>query len=142
MYNRKQTFMSISFKINTQRETQNHEFESTSSINSNIYTWVFLHSSLRSPLLNALNYVTIHSEGVYIPFPSCAFKQYNLELNSIYFTLTILNASYLLRTRTNGSRSDYIIQVCLILMAHLRWCNNLREFQKLCWRLSSCLPLL
>jgi hypothetical protein len=53
--------------------------------------------------------------------------------------LTILNASYLLRTRAKGSRSDYIIQVRLILMAHLRWRNNLREFQNLCWRLSSCL---
>jgi hypothetical protein len=46
MHNRKQTFMSISFNINTQRITQNHEFESTSSINPNICTWGFLHSSL------------------------------------------------------------------------------------------------
>ena len=30
------------------------------------------------------NYVTMHNEGVYIPFPSCALKQSNLELNSIY----------------------------------------------------------
>ena len=48
MYNRKKTFMSISFSINTQRTTQNHEFESTLSINPNIYTWVFLHRSLRA----------------------------------------------------------------------------------------------
>jgi hypothetical protein len=85
--------MSISFSINTQRTTQNHEFESISSINPNICTWVFLHSSLHalSLLSNAHNlpiYVTIHNEGVYIPFPSCALKQSNLELNSIYFTLT------------------------------------------------------
>jgi hypothetical protein len=53
MYNRKQTFMSISFNINTQRTTQNHEFESNSSINPNICTWVFLHSSLHALLNNA-----------------------------------------------------------------------------------------
>jgi hypothetical protein len=54
MCNRKQTFMSISFNINTHRTTQNPEFKSTSSINPNIYTWVFLHSSLHalSPMLH------------------------------------------------------------------------------------------
>ena len=113
MYNRKQTFMSISLSINTQRTTQNHEFESISSINQNICTWVFLHISLHAlaPMLH--NNVTIHNEGVYIPFPSCALKQSNLELNSIYFTLIILNASYLLRTRAIRSRSIYNIQVRL-----------------------------
>jgi hypothetical protein len=84
MYNRKQTFMSISFSINTQRTTQNHEFESNSSINPNICTWVFLHSSLHALSSSASPYVTIHNEGVYISFPSCALKLSNLELNSVY----------------------------------------------------------
>jgi len=62
---------------------------------------------------NASNYVTMHNEGVYIPFPSCALKQSNLELNYIYFTLIILNSFYLLRTRAIRSRSIYNIQVRL-----------------------------
>jgi hypothetical protein len=43
--------------------------------------------------------VTIHNEGVYIPFPSCALKLSNLEFKFYLPALTILNASYLLRTR-------------------------------------------
>jgi hypothetical protein len=32
--------------------------------------------------------------------------------------------------RAKGSRSDYIIQVHLILMAYLRWRNNFKEISK------------
>jgi hypothetical protein len=44
-------------------------------------------------------YLTIHNEGVYISFPSCALKLSNLEFNSIYFTFTSINAFYLLKMR-------------------------------------------
>jgi hypothetical protein len=51
MYNRKANIHE--HNINAQRTTPNHEFESTLSINSNAYTWVFLHNSLYALLLNA-----------------------------------------------------------------------------------------
>jgi hypothetical protein len=41
------------------------------------------------------NNVTMYNEGVYIPFPSCALKLSNLELNSYLPALTILNVDYL-----------------------------------------------
>jgi hypothetical protein len=34
--------------------------------------------------------VTMHNEGVYIPFPSCALQLSNLELNSIYLCKCLL----------------------------------------------------
>jgi hypothetical protein len=146
MYNRKKTFMIILFNINTQRtKHENHEFESTLSINPIICTWLFLHNSLRAPaLLRSLPLliVTIHNEGVYIPFPSCALKLSNLELNYIYFTLTTINVFYLLRTRANFSRSICIIQVCFFLMASFKMAHQLQGDFKICaGHLSSCLFL-
>jgi hypothetical protein len=102
------------------------------SINPNICTWVFLHSSLHSLAL-PLIMLQMHNEGVYIPFPSCALKQSSLELNSIYFTLTFINASYLLRTRAILSRSIYIYK-CASLNFHINVrATASRCFQKLCW---------
>ena len=46
---------------------------------------------------NASNYVIMHNEGVYIPFPSCALKQSNLELNFYLPALTTINASIYFR---------------------------------------------
>jgi hypothetical protein len=121
MHNRKQTFMSISFNINTQRtNTKIMNLNQPLSINPNICTWVFLHSSLHALALPSLDNLTIYNEGVYIPFPSCVLKQSNLELNFYLLALTTLNAFYLLRTRAKGSRSVYIIQVRLILMASFK----------------------
>jgi hypothetical protein len=116
MYNMKQTFMSISTSVHRE-QTQNHEFESNSSINSSICTWVFFHSSLYALLSSTMllhNNVTMHNEGVYIPFPSCALKQSNPELNFYLPALTTLNVVYLLRTRAIHSRFDYNIQVRFI----------------------------
>ena len=87
-----------------------------------------------------LNNVTMHNEGVYIPFPSCALQLSSLELNSIYFTLTILNVVYLLRTRAIRSRSLYNIQVCLILMGHLIFAQQFQSVLKICVGLSNCPP--
>ena len=86
MYNRKKTFMSISFSINTQRtNTKTMNLNQPLCINPNICTWVFLHSSLHALALMLQSiYVTMHNEGVYILFPSCALQLSNLELNSIY----------------------------------------------------------
>ena len=39
------------------------------------------------------NNVTIHNEGVYIPFPSCALKMSNLEIKFYLPALTTINAS-------------------------------------------------
>jgi hypothetical protein len=96
-----------------------------------VLTQLLCFSSMLS-CFSDFNNVTIHNEGVYIPFPSCAFKQSNLELNSIYFTLTILNAFYLLRTRAIRSRSVYIIQVRFIKLLHLCSCNNSKVNLKIC----------
>jgi hypothetical protein len=81
---------------------------------------------------NFHSYVTIHNEGVYISFPSCALKLSNLELNSIYFTLTTINAFYLLRTRANCSRSVYIIQVRFFLMTSFKIAHQLQGNFKIC----------
>jgi hypothetical protein len=50
-----------------------------------------------SLLLNAHNYVTMHNEGVYIPFPSFFLKLSNLILNSIYLFHLNINASIYFR---------------------------------------------
>ena len=112
----------------------------------NFCTWSLLHRSLL--LLYALftlhhNNVTIHNEGVYIPFPSCALKQSNLEFNFYLPALTILNAYYLLRMRASCSRSAYITQVRFIKLLHLCSCNNPKVNFKICVGACpsvSCLP--
>jgi hypothetical protein len=71
-----------------------------------------------SLLLNAQNYVTMHNEGVYIPFPSFFLKLSNLILKSYLPALTILNVVYLLRTRAYGSRSRLHLQVRFIKSPH------------------------
>jgi hypothetical protein len=88
-----------------------------------------------------LNNATMHNEGVYILFPSCALQLSSLELNSIYFTLNIVNVIYLLRMRAICSRSIYNIQVCLILMAHLRFAQQFQSVFKIFASLYSCPPL-
>jgi hypothetical protein len=103
----------------------------TLSINPNICTWVFLHNSLHALALpNNVAYVTIHNEGVYIPFPSSALKLSNIHIQFYLLALTTINAFYLLRTRANCSRSIYILQVRFFLMAHLRSRNNFKVISK------------
>ena len=140
MYNRKQTFMSLSFSTNTQRTTQTMNLNQ-SFLLIQMFVHGFFYIALCFFLLQMLlNNVTMHNEGVYIPFPSCALQLYSLELNSIYFTLTILNAVYLLRTRADHSRSFYIIQVCLHLATSLIFQNVFKicaRFFSSCF-LSSC----
>jgi hypothetical protein len=133
--------MSLSFSTNTQRTTQ------TMNLNQSfLLIQIFEHGCFYTALYffliqMLLNNVTMHNEGVYIPFPSCAIQLYSLELNSIYFTLTILNAIYLLRTRDIFSRSIYNIQVRLILMAHLRFAQQFQSVFKICAGLSNYPPI-
>jgi hypothetical protein len=98
------------------------------------------YSSLHALML-LLNNVTIHNESVYIPFPSCALKISNLELNFYLLALIILNVVYLQRMRAIHSRSIYNIQVHLILMAHLIFAQQFQSVFKICAGLSSCPPL-
>jgi hypothetical protein len=116
MYNRKQTFMSISINTHTQRTTQRHESESTSSINPNNCTWVFLHSSLLlfyAPML--LTMLQCTNEGVYIPFPSFFQKLSNLILNSIYLFHLNINASIYFRRERGAQGLITLHQVHLFL---------------------------
>jgi hypothetical protein len=76
-------------------------------------------SPLCSSYTNAA-YVTIHNEGVYIPFPSCTLKLSNLHIQFYLLALTTINAFYLLRTRENRSRSVYILQVRFFLMTSFK----------------------
>jgi hypothetical protein len=124
--------MSISTS-NTQRTTQTMNLNQNSSINSNISTWVFLHSSLLSfscsfrIILQCTMRVSI---SVFPPTP----KLSNLELKSYLPALTILNVVYLLRTRAIRSRSIYNIQVRFILNDSFKIAQQLpRQFQNLCW---------
>ena len=143
MYNRKQTFMSLSFSTNTQRTTQTMNLNQSFLLLIQMSVHGCFYTTLCFFLLQMLlNNVTIHNEGVYIPFPSCALQLSSLELNSIYFTLTILNAVYLLRMRAIRSRSIYNIQVHLILMPHLRFAQQFQSVFKICAGLSNCPPLL
>jgi hypothetical protein len=91
---------------------------------------VFLHSSLHALALLPLIMLQMHNEGVYILFPSCALKLSNLHIQFYLLALTILNASYLLRTRAKGSRSDYNVQVRFILMTLLCLRNNSKVISK------------
>ena len=50
-------------------------------------------TQLSASLLNAQNYVTMHTEGVYILFPSFFLKLSNLILNSIYLFHLNINSS-------------------------------------------------
>ena len=108
----------------------------------NFCTWSLLHNSLL--LLYALHHanVTIHNEGVYIPFPSCSLKLSNLHIQFYLLTLTTINAFYLLRTRENGSRSVYILQRCSFLMTSFKIAHQIQGDFKICagW-LPSCLLL-
>ena len=54
-------------------------------------------TQLSASLLNAQDYVTIHNEGVYIPFPSFFLKLSNLILNYIYLFHLNINASIYFR---------------------------------------------
>jgi hypothetical protein len=134
--------MSLSFNTNTQITTQTMNLnQSFILIQMSIHGCFYI--ALCFFLLQILlNNVTMHNEGVYIPFPSCALQLSSLELNSIYFTLTILNVVYLLRMRDIHSRSIYNIQVHLILMSHLRFAQQFQSVFKICAGLSSCPPLL
>jgi hypothetical protein len=85
-----------------------------------------------------LDNVTMHNEGVYIPFPSFTLKQSNLEFKIYLPTLTTLNAFYLLRMRAKGSRSIYNLQVCLMLMTSFNTAQQLQGNFKIRVVLSSC----
>jgi hypothetical protein len=125
--------MSITFNNIHREPTQRHEFESEFfPINSNLCTWVY--SNYNFSLLSSVcslahnlhhlhhlhHNVTIHNEGVYIPFPSCALKLSNLSIQFYLPSLITINAFYLLRTRADRSRSVYILQVHLHLIVSFK----------------------
>jgi hypothetical protein len=94
------------------------EYLNTMSLNQNLLvliqnfcTWNSVIQLSASLLCSPHAYVTIHNEGVYIPFPSCALKLSNLHIHFYLLALTTINAFYLLRTRADHSRSVYILQV-------------------------------
>jgi hypothetical protein len=101
------------------------------SVHGCLYT-ASLHALL--PLLISIIIIMLqmHNEGVYIPFPSCALKLSNLELNFYLPALTTLNVVYLLRMRAKGSRSDYNIQVPLLLMASFKIAQQSKGIFKIC----------
>jgi hypothetical protein len=89
-------------------------------------------SACSSMLFFLFNNVTIHNEGVYIPFPSCALKLSNLHIQFYLLALTTLNAFYLLRMRENRSRSVYILQVRFFLMTSFKIAHQLQGNFKIC----------
>jgi hypothetical protein len=86
---------------------------------------------------STFHHVTIHNEGVYIPFPSCVLKQSNLELNFYLLALNTLNAFYLLETRAKGSRSITLYK-CASLNFHINVCATISRCFKICAGLSGC----
>jgi hypothetical protein len=94
--------MSITFKMHTQRIFEHHESESKPfCINPELLYMEFFYTALCffSSMLYALNwhnlilcsilfYVTIHNEGVYIPFPSFILKLSNLDIKFYLLALT------------------------------------------------------
>ena len=134
MYNRKQTFMSISFSINTQRTTQTMNLNQILlliqiSVHGCSYTVLCM-----LLLLLLQNYVTMHNEGVYIPFPSCALKQSNLELNFYLPTLTTINASIYFRQERGARGLITLYQGAFIKWSHLYLAYQLQgKIQKFGW---------
>ena len=120
--------------MHTQKIYEHHESESQLSCTNSklLYMGVFTYLSALSLLGSSSYNVTIHNEGVYIPFPSCALKLSNLELKSYLPALTILNASYLLRTRVYGSRSRLHLQVWFILMTSFKMAHQFQGVFKTC----------
>jgi hypothetical protein len=77
------------------------------------------------------------SISVFPPAP----KLSSLELKSYLPALTILNVVYLLKDESYLLKVHYNIQVCLVLMAHLRFVQQFQSVFKICAGLSSCPPL-
>jgi hypothetical protein len=92
---------------------------------------LLLSPTMLLPLM-LFNNVTIHNEGVYIPFTSCALKLSNLHIQFYLLALTTLNAFYLLRRRENLSRSIYIIQVHFFLMTSFNIAHQVQGVLKIC----------
>jgi hypothetical protein len=78
----------------------------------------------------------LYNEGVYIPFPSCALKLSNLELNSIYLhSLHIKAPTYYGRERI-AQGPFTIIQACLHLMTSLIFQNIFKKMCSMLFQLS------
>jgi hypothetical protein len=85
-------------------------------------------------LFSYFNNVTMHNEGVYIPFPSCALQLSSLELISIYLTLTILKFLLSTKGRELKVQCPITIYKCASLNLHINVCATIsRCFQKWCW---------
>jgi hypothetical protein len=81
--------------MHTQRIYEHHESESQlSCINSELLYMESATQLSTSPLFSSYTndaYVTIHNEGVYIPFPSCTLKLSNLHIQFYLLALTTIN---------------------------------------------------
>jgi hypothetical protein len=103
-----------------------------------------------------LNNVTMHNEGVYIPFPSCALQLSSLELNSIlyinYFKcrLPTKEESYPLKVHLQYTSAPHLngsFKICATIpncFQNLCWLVQLSSTSALarlmCWR-CSCITL-
>jgi hypothetical protein len=116
MYDRKQTFMSITSIHRETTQTMNLNQSFLLLIQMPVHgcsSYKFSACSFSS--LNAQANVTMYNEGVYIRFPSWTLKLSNLELNSYLPALTILNADYLPKDESYPLKVHYNIQVRLLL---------------------------
>jgi hypothetical protein len=95
----------------------------------------FLHTALCMIFLfSCFNNVTMHNEGVYIPFPSCALQLSSLELISIYLTLIILKCLLSTKGRELKAQGPITVYKCASLNLHINVCATIsRCFQKWCW---------
>jgi hypothetical protein len=132
MYDRKQTFMSIT--------SIHREITQTMKLNQSFLLLIQMSvhgcSSYNSlyALLSWIDNVTQYNEGVYIRFPSWTLKLSNLKLNSYLPALTKLNAIYLLKDESHLLKVQYNIQVRHFLNDSFKICATVpKHFQNLCW---------
>jgi hypothetical protein len=132
--------MSITFNMHTQRTIRHHEFESKLFllIQISVHGCFQLQLSALFSMLYALFIIILqlYNEGVYIPFPSCALKLSNLELNSIYLHSLHIKAPIYYGRERIAQGPFTIIQACLHLMTSLIFQNI---FKKCAQCFSSCL---
>jgi hypothetical protein len=101
-----------------------------------VFNYNSLLSSLCSMLYLDIIILQLYNEGVYIPFPSCALKLSNLELNSIYLHSLHIKAPIYYGRERIAQGPFTIIQACLHLMTSLIFQNI---FKKCARCFSSCL---
>jgi hypothetical protein len=69
----------------------------------------------------------MYNEGVYIPFPSCALKLSNLELNSYLPALTILNDDYLPKDESLKAQGPLQYAKCTFINGSFKICATISK---------------